>query len=155
MNLLANVQEGGTGIWLSFPTLRHHVVENIRAVLWSVHLAALLHIGHDLLIGKTLVGNLGQSGHLPQHHTIAPHVRLACELSITNGLGSHPTDWQETASLLSVVFRLVDVASHAKVPNFDHGVCREHAVSCSQIPETRDQSSVNSSFSSLSLAVYL
>ena len=56
MNLLANVQEGGTGIWLSFPTLRHHVVENIRAVLWSVHLAALLHIGHDLLIGKTLVG---------------------------------------------------------------------------------------------------
>ena len=124
---------------MSLPALRHHVEENIWAVLWSLHLATLLHVRHDLLIGKTLVGNLGQCGHLPQHHAVAPDVRLACELSVTNRLRSHPTDRQEAASLLSVVLRLIHVPSHPKVTNFDHCVCREHAVSRGQIPETLDQ----------------
>ena len=47
---LADLQEGGPLVRDNVPTLGHQVEQNVRAVVWPLHLVSLLDVLHDLRI---------------------------------------------------------------------------------------------------------
>ena len=84
MNSLAYIKEGWPGVWMSLPTFQHQATKNVRAILGRSWMLTTLHVGPNFIVGKTLIGKLSQCGNFPKHNAIAPDIRPACELSVTN-----------------------------------------------------------------------
>lgn len=77
--------------------------------------AAAPHVMEHLQVGPGGVRLLPQRHDLPQQHPERPHVRLAGEHAVHQGLGGHPPHRQQALPLLAVVVVLVDVTGQAKV----------------------------------------
>ena len=57
----------------------------------------------NLLIGKSRKGMLSKSDDLPKHDTETPNIGGAGELSIKDGLRSHPPDWERSSAVRVIV----------------------------------------------------
>ena len=57
----------------------------------------------NLLIGKPRKGMLSKSDDLPKHDTKTPNIGGAGELSIEDGLRSHPPDWDGSSAICVIV----------------------------------------------------
>ena len=74
-----------------------------------------------------------KSDNLPKHNTETPNVGGAGELSIEDGLGSHPSDWDGSSAIREIVVCRIHVSCQTQVSHFDSIVPSNHAVSSGKI----------------------
>ena len=76
---------------------------------------------------------LTQSGYLPQCHSVRPHIRSVCELSIHNGFYSHPLPGKPPFGRLHVDFVARDHSRHSKVRYLQVLVLSDQDISAGQV----------------------